>query len=136
LRWNDGAYVDGARTLSVQRTALIAAAAAHAKRPVVASPALEATDRSLLGAGWVLSGPVYVSHGARASAAEAPSAVDSAAANDWVQRRGAGEELSPSLSGDDVARVMLALLDCPRLLTRPTTSRAQRDSLEVKCNLR
>jgi hypothetical protein len=40
------------------------------------------------------------------------------------------------LSGDDVVRVMLDLLDCPRLLTRPTTSQAQRDSLEVKCNLR
>jgi len=40
------------------------------------------------------------------------------------------------LSGDDIARVMLDLLDCPRLLSRPSASRAQRDSLEVNCNLR
>jgi hypothetical protein len=62
--------------------------------------------------------------------------VDDRAANDWAQRRGAGSGLPGSLSGDDIARVMLDLLDCPRLLTRPSASRAQRDSLEVNCNLR
>src|SRR5690349_5655309 len=136
LRWEDGARIPGATTLSEQRAALIAAAAARAGRPVVASPALEARERSLLGADWVLGGPVYVARGAGGASAETRATVDSAAAERWVQRSGAGKAVTPSLSGDDVARVMLALLDCPRLLTRPTASRAQRDSLEVNCNLR
>ena len=136
LRWKDGAPVEGAGTLSGQRAALIAVAATRAKRPVAASPALEATDRALLGSRWVLSGPVYVAHGARGAAADTVASVDTVAANGWVRGRGAGREPVRSLSGDDVAGVMLALLDCPRLLTRPTTSRARRDSLEVKCNLR
>jgi len=137
LRWNDGERVAGARTLSAHRAALIAAAASRANRPVVASPAVEAAERSLLGSGWVLSGPVFV---AKAAAGEAglgtPTTVDTAAAQGWVQRRGAGSALPQSLSGDDVVRVMLALLDCPRLLTRPPPSQARRDSLEVNCNLR
>jgi len=137
LRWDDGERVAGARTLSAHRAALIAAAASRANRPVVASPAVEAAERSLLGSDWVLSGPVFV---AKAAAAEAglgtPTTVDTAAAQGWVQRRGAGSALPQSLSGDDVVRVMLALLDCPRLLARPATSQARRDSLEVNCNLR
>ncbi|HEX7977461.1 MAG TPA: DUF2723 domain-containing protein [Gemmatimonadaceae bacterium] len=138
LRWNDGERVVGARTLSDQRASLIAAAARRANRPVVASPALEASGRSLLGSGWVLSGPVFVERGASGTgpSTETRATVDSVAANDWVQRRGARSTPSPSLSGDDVVRVMLDLLDCPRLLTRPTASQAQRDSLEVNCNLR
>jgi hypothetical protein len=137
LRWNDGERVAGARTLSEQRAALIAAAASRVKRPVAASPALEAAERSLLGSGWVLRGPVFVAQAARREAgAGTLAAVDSAAAAGWVQRRGAGSVVPPSLSGDDVVRVMLALLDCPRLLAATTSSRAQRDSLEVHCNLR
>jgi hypothetical protein len=136
LHWNGGDFVEGARTLSQQRAALIAAAAARTGRPVAASPALEAYERSLLGADWVLSGPVYVARGTGTPAREGRARVDTAAANGWVQRRGAGRAGAPSSSGDDVVRVMLALLDCPRLLTRPTTSQARRDSLEVKCNLR
>jgi hypothetical protein len=135
LRWNDAERVVGARTLSEQRAALIARAAARAGRTVVASPALVARERSLLGGGWVLTGPIYVAHAA-GPAADASAAVDGRAAEDWAQRWGAGSVLPGSLSGDDVARVMLALLDCPRLLTRPAASRAQRDSLEVNCNLR
>ena len=123
--------------VSAHRAALIAAAASRANRPVVASPAVEAAERSLLGSDWVLSGPVFV---AKAAAGEAglgtPTTVDTAAAQGWVQRRGAGSALPQSLSGDDVVRVMLSLLDCPRLLTRPATSQARRDSLEVNCNLR
>ena len=135
LRWNDGGRVAAARTLSEHRAALIAAAASGANRPVIASPALEAGERSLLGAGWVLSGPVFVAKGA-AGEAGSPATVDTAAARGWVQRWGAGTALPSALSGDDVVRAMLALLDCPRLLIRPATSRAQRDSLEVNCNLR
>jgi hypothetical protein len=136
LRWNDAERIAGATTLSEQRAALIAAAAARANRPVVASPALEARERSLLGAGWVLRGPVYVASALAGGAVEARAVVDSVAARDWAQRWGAGGALPPSSSGDDVARVMLGLLDCPRLLTHPETSRARQDSLEVHCNLR
>ncbi len=135
LRWNDGERIVGARTLAEQRAALIAGAATRSTRPVVASPALAARERSLLGSDWVLRGPVYVAR-ATGAAAEARATVDSGAAADWVQRRAAGSAVSRSFSGDDVVRVMLDLLDCPRLLTRPTTAPAQRDSLEVNCNLR
>jgi hypothetical protein len=136
LHWKDGERVTGARMLSDQRAALIAQAASRAGRPVLASPALGARERSLLGSGWVLRGPVYVASSA-GPALDSRASVDSGAADDWVQRRGAGTVVaSRSLSGDDVVRVMRALLDCPRLLTRPTTSGAQRDSLEVNCNLR
>jgi hypothetical protein len=62
LRWSNGP-VAGARTLSGQRAALIAESAAVAGRPVVASPALPARERALLGADWVLRGPVYVAMG-------------------------------------------------------------------------
>ena len=139
LRWNDGERIVGARTLSGQRAAQIAGAADRAARPVVASPALPAQERALLGSGWVLHGPVYLASAPARSAdpiSESGATVDAAAAADWVQRWGAGSAIPRSFSGDDVVRVMLDLLDCPSLLTRPTTSRAQRDSLEVNCNLR
>ncbi|MBW8771546.1 MAG: DUF2723 domain-containing protein [Gemmatimonadetes bacterium] len=136
LRWNDADRIPGAATLSEQRAALIAAAAAGANRPVAASPAVVARERALLGSGWVLKGPVYVANGPRDSTAESRASVDSAAASAWVQRWGAGTGAARSSSGDDVAHVMLALLDCPRLLTHPAASRARRDSLEVNCNLR
>ena len=135
LRWNDAEGVVGARTLSEQRAALIAAAAARAGRPVVASPALPARERALLGSRWVLRGPVYLARAPELGELT-PAEVDGRAADDWAQRWGPGSRLPASLSGDDVARAMLDLLDCPRLLTRASVSRAQRDSLEVHCNLR
>jgi len=136
LRWNDAERIAGAATLSEQRAALIAAAATRGDRPVAASPAVVARERALLGSRWVLRGPVYVAREPRDSAAERRATVDSAAAGDWVQRWGAGTGADRSSSGDDVVHVMLALLDCPRLLTHPAASQAQRDSLEVNCNLR
>jgi len=136
LLWNDAERIAGAATLSEQRAALIAAAATRGDRPVAASPAVVARERALLGSRWVLRGPVYVAREPRDSAAERRATVDSAAAGDWVQRWGAGTGADRSSSGDDVVHVMLALLDCPRLLTHPAASQAQRDSLEVNCNLR
>jgi hypothetical protein len=35
-----------------------------------------------------------------------------------------------------VARVMMGLLDCPRLAWRASMTPVRRDSLEVRCNLR
>jgi len=135
MRWNDVERVVGAHSLSDRRAALIAGAAARAARPVVASPGLTARERALVGSDWVLRGPVYMARGTGPDTV-ARATVDRAAADDWVQRRGAGTTPFRSSSGDDVVRVMLDLLDCPRRLTRSTTSGAQRDSLEVNCNLR
>jgi hypothetical protein len=134
LRWTSDP-VTGARTLSEQRAAQIAAAAHEAGRPVVASPALGARERSLLGTDWVLRGPVYVAlapgHDARLNAS-----VDTAAAMRWLRGRAPWPSERRSRTGDDVTRVMMRLLDCPRLAVGSSTSAERRDSLEVRCNLR
>ena len=134
LRWSDGP-VTGARTLAEQRAAAVAAAAHTASRPVATSPALRARERALLGSDWVLRGPLYV---ARAAGREArlSASVDSAAAVRWLEGRGPWPPGRRSESGDDVARVMMSLLDCPRLALRASAPELQRDSLEVRCNLR
>ena len=134
LRWTEGP-VTGARTQSEQRAAAIAAAAHAASRPVAASPALPARERSLLGSGWVLRGPVYV---ARAEGREAAlrATVDSAAAERWLAGREPWPRERRAASGDDVARTMMSLLDCPRLGLRERAPTERRDSLEVRCNLR
>jgi hypothetical protein len=134
LRWADDP-VAGARTLSQQRAAQIADAAHAAGRPVAASLALAASERSLLGMGWVMRGPVYVSEGAGRDARSTAS-VDSAAAARWLDGRAPWPPDRRSSSGDDVARVMMRLLDCPRLATGHSTFSEPRDSLEVRCNLR
>ena len=133
LQWSDEP-VTGALTLSEQRAAQIAEAARGEGRPVAASPALPARQRALLGTGWVLRGPVYVAQGAGREQAMRAS-IDSAAAARWLAGRRAWPSEYRSPSGDDVARVMMGLLECPRLLTEDTPP-ARRDSLEVKCNLR
>jgi hypothetical protein len=134
LRWAEGP-VTGARTLAEQRAALIASAAHAASRRVAASPALRARERALLGSDWVLRGPVYV---ARAGGREArlTASVDSVAAVRWLEGRTPWPRERQSRSGDDVARVMMSLLDCPRLALRAGMPEVQRDSLEVRCNLR
>jgi hypothetical protein len=134
LRWEDGP-VTGARTLSEQRAAHIAVAAHAAERPVAASPALSARERALLGADWVLGGPLYV---ARASGRDArlAASIDSAASLKWLTGRAPWPRERRSASGDDVARVMMSLLDCPRLAEGASTVERRRDSLEVRCNLR
>jgi hypothetical protein len=134
LRWSDGP-VTGARTLSEQRAAQIAAAAHEAGRPVAASPALRAHERSLLGTDWVLRGPVYVAEGAGRDA-RLDASVDSAAAVRWLVGRTVWPRERRSRSGDDVARVMMSLLDCPRLAERASVPSERRDSLELRCNLR
>jgi hypothetical protein len=134
LRWVERP-VTGARTLAEQRAGLIAAAAHAVSRPVATSPALRARERVLLGSDWVLRGPVYV---ARAGGRDArlTASIDSAAAARWLHGRTPWPRERRSRSGDDVARVMMSLLDCPRLALRANASGAQHDSLEVRCNLR
>jgi hypothetical protein len=134
LRWRDDP-VSGARTLSEQRAAHIAAAAHDAGRPVVASPALRAHERALLGEEWVLRGPVYVAAGAGRDA-RLRAGIDSGSAARWLDGRDPWPRGRHSRSGDDVARVMMRLLDCPRLALREDGSVGSRDSLEVTCNLR
>jgi len=134
MRWTDDP-VSGARTLSQQRAAQIAAAAHDAGRPVAASPALRAHERSLLGTGWVLRGPVYVAEGAGRDA-KVRASVDSGSAARWLSGRTLWPRERRSKSGDDVARVMMSLLECPRLAVRTSAASEQRDSLEVRCNLR
>jgi hypothetical protein len=117
-----------------QRGALIARAARAAGRPVVASPALTARERALLGGDWVLRGPVYLARSAEVGRVERAS-IDSAAARRWAsgfRLRSNGGPLLP----DDVATAMLDLLACPVLALATPASAASRDSLEVKCNLR
>ncbi|MFL5619998.1 MAG: protein O-mannosyl-transferase family [Gemmatimonadaceae bacterium] len=134
LRWSEDP-VTGARTLSEQRAAQIAAAAHEAGRPVAASPALGARERALLGTGWVLRGPVYVAEGAGRDA-RLRASIDSVAAARWLAGRQPWPRERRSRSGDDVARVMMSLLDCPRLADGASASSEPRDSLEVRCNLR
>ena len=135
LSWADTATVSGARTVSERRAGLVADAAHRAGRPIVVSPALSSRERALLGTDWVLRGPVYVARGADASG-QGRADIDSAAAMAWVRRTPAWPSGRRNRTGDDVTRVMMSLLDCPRLALPPRGSAAQRDSLEVKCNLR
>ena len=62
--------------------------------------------------------------------------IDSASAARWLAGRRPWPRERRSPSGDDVARVMMRLLDCPRLASGADTSGERRDSLEVRCNLR
>ena len=134
LRWAD-VPVSGATTLSEQRAAQIAGAAHRAGRPVAASPALRARERTLLGSDWLLRGPVYLAQGAGRDA-QLRASIDSAAARGWMAEWQPWPRERRSRSGDDVARVMMSLLDCPRLADGGNTTSAPRDSLEVRCNLR
>jgi hypothetical protein len=133
-RWRDDEPVPGATLRHEQRAALIARAARAANRPIVASPALTAQERALLGGGWVLRGPVYLS--TSSGVGESLDATfDTAAARRWVARLPPPPRGGP-VPTDDVVATMLGLLDCPRLaLPRPLPASGP-DSLEVKCNLR
>jgi hypothetical protein len=134
LRWADDP-VPGATTLSEQRASQIAGAAHRGGRPVAASPALRARERSLLGSDWVLRGPVYLAQGGGRES-QLRASIDSAAARRWLAGWRPWPRERRSRSGDDVARVMMRLLDCPRLADGAYASSEPRDSLEVRCNLR
>ncbi|HTK47103.1 MAG TPA: DUF2723 domain-containing protein [Gemmatimonadaceae bacterium] len=133
LRWSDDP-IPGVRALSELRAARIAGSAAAAGRPVAASPALPARERALLGADWVLRGPVYVAMAGGRGGVSAR--VDSAAARAWARGSPAWPSSARGAGGDDVARIMIRLLECPGALVRAEPSPVRRDSLEVRCNLR
>jgi hypothetical protein len=133
-RWPAHEPVPGARWQHEQEAASIAQGARAAGRPIVASPALTARERGLLGERWTLRGVVYVS-AAPATGQVTPAAIDTAAARHWAAVLPIHRASGPSRA-DDVTGMMLDLLRCPRLALPVRGSPAERDSLEVVCNLR
>ena len=133
LRWERDRPVEGARTRAEQQMSQIAVAAHKAGHTIAASPAISARERALLGADWVMVGPIYVARSIATGEAET-AAVDTGAALRWLAKLPAARhEQAPP--GDDVSWAMLSLLQCPRLAL-PSADSVRRDSLEVRCNLR
>jgi hypothetical protein len=133
LRWRNEP-VAGARLRHEQVAAQLSAAARGAGRSIAATPGVTSGERALLGSDWSLSGVVYRSASAAGIGSEL-AVVDTAASLPWVAR-------APAFPPDDARAVdgvvgsMLTLLACPRLAARWTGLLSDRDSLEVKCNLR
>ena len=111
--------------------AQIARAARRAGRPVVATPAVTAAERALLGSAWRLEGVVYRSW-APADGTREAAWVSEVLSAPWAARAPARTRRGPAMV-DDVAAQMSEYLACP-LLYRPDLP--FRDSLEVRCNLR
>ena len=129
LHWGDEPVPD-TRWQHEQVAVNLAGAARAAGRPVAASPALSASERSLLGSDWRLEGLVYVARQARTGVVE-PATIDDTHAAPWAAKAAPRSTGAPLV--DDVATWMLGYLSCP-LLRDPATP--GRDSLEVRCNLR
>jgi hypothetical protein len=83
----------------------------------------------------VLRGPVYVADSAGRDV-RLRASIDSAAARRWSDQWQPWPRDRRATSGDDVARAMMSLLDCPRIVDGASMSTERRDSLEVRCNLR
>lgn len=126
--------VPGAHWQHEEIAARLASAARRTGRPVAATLTVTAAERALLGSGWRLEGIVFRAHAAPTGRIE-PASIDGGLAVSWARRAPPWPMRSAALV-DDVAAGMLALLACPRLGVAWTGDPAQRDSLEVKCNLR
>ena len=133
LRWQHE-VAPRAHWLHEQVAGQIAAAARRAGRPVAATPALTAGERALLGSAWRLEGVVYRARSIATGVAE-PATIDSALAGEWASRA-PPFPFTGHVLVDDAAPALLALLACPRLARRWAGRAPDRDSLEVKCNLR
>jgi Protein of unknown function (DUF2723) len=134
-RWRVPATLPGALWRHELVAFAIARAAHDARRPVAVSPALTARERDMLGADWVLRGPLFLAHApARGASAAAPD-VDSLAAARFLAAAPVAGRRDRRLP-DDVAPEVLALLECPRLGLPWRGTPAGRDSLEVRCNFR
>jgi hypothetical protein len=125
--------VAGASWSSQQRSALVARAARAAGRPIAATPLVTAAERSFLGSRWRLTGYDFVADQSATGRIE-PATIDQAAALRWIGDSASAPGPSDA-KVDDVAAVMLRLLECPRLALGAARTRARADSLEVKCNL-
>jgi hypothetical protein len=133
LRWNDAVRITGAKWQHEELAARIADAAFVAGRPVAVSALVPPAMRRLLGSGWVLRGPEYVATALRGAGADMP-VVDSIFV---IPRHKIGTNSAPGMTQpDDVAPLMLSLLDCPRIARLPAGPSAARDSLETTCNFR
>jgi hypothetical protein len=133
-RWPAPVAIPGMKWQHEAVAAAIAAAARTAGRPVAASPVLTARERALLGSGWTLRGPLYVSSWPVGAGAQGVR-LDSVFAERWLTGRPVYSR-PRGTAVDDVAATMLTALDCPRLARPWAGPAAGRDSLEVKCNLR
>ena len=133
LRWRDE-QIAAISTGTSRVVAQLAAAARRAGRPVVASPALTAAERAVLGGDWRLEGVLYRSHSAGDGSVHT-AGVDTVLTAPAARVAPAFPRRDPPLV-DDIAGTMLTLLACPRLGQTWTADRGTRDSLEVKCNLR
>jgi hypothetical protein len=133
LRWNVREAVPGINWRHEQQAALIARAARAAGRPVVASALLTTDERALLGSDWRLAGVNYVA-GAPAGDIDGPATVDRRATLPWIPT--SPEAPADRDAVDGAPRMMLALLECPRLARPAGMSPGQRDSLAVRCNFR
>lgn len=133
LRWPGQQHVPGTEWRHEQQAALIARAARGAGRPVAASPLLTVEERALLGSGWQLRGVEYVST-LPAGSGSAAATVDTSATLRWIP--GGPLRSAAPADVDDAPRIMLGLMDCPRLARPDGVSSAERDSLEVTCNFR
>lgn len=133
LRWRGEEHVPGTEWRHEQQASLIARAARAAGRPIAASPLLSVGERALLGSGWRLSGVEYVS-AAPPGAGSRVAVLDTTATIRWLPR-GAMPPAAPA-DVDDAPRIMLGLLECPRLARPSGLTVAARDSLEVTCNFR
>lgn len=129
LRWGDQP-VSNTGWQHEQVAVDLASAARGAGRPIAASPALSASERSLLGSDWRLEGVVYVARRPRTGVVE-PATIDEARTAPWAASAAHRSSGAPLV--DDVGAWMLGYLSCP-LLRDPATP--GRDSLEVRCNLR
>ncbi len=133
LRWPAEEHVPGTEWRHEQQAALIARAARAAGRVVAASPLLSVDERALLGSGWRLSGVEYVSTAAPGAGPDT-AAVDSAVTVRWAPS-GPLRDVGPA-DVDEAPRIMLGLMECPRLARPSGMMGAARDSLEVRCNFR
>ncbi|MDB4916220.1 MAG: hypothetical protein JWM95_3864 [Gemmatimonadetes bacterium] len=131
-RWNNADRIPGAQWQHEELAARIASAARAAGRPVAASVLVPASTRNLLGAAWQLRGLLYISHGPRSAISTSPT-FDTT----FVIPSGWSMSLSGRLrQPDDVAPMMMSLLECHRITALTATQRASRDSLESRCNFR
>ena len=134
LRWPAAGVVPGARWQHQELAAKIAESARRSGRPVAVSPSLTSSERALLGSRWALAGAVYVASGP-ADGSKVPPTIDHQEAPLAVRALAPRRRARATLP-DDVSEMMFSLLDCYRLGRLSQGKSPERDSLEVRCNVR
>ena len=118
--------------------------AQESKRPLATAVSVPARQRETLGGRWILRGMTYEqlsaepeqSHGVGITLVGDTVVIVPAAADLWVDTVMTGQSLTPSDSSeiDPTARYVAALLKCPAQIL--SAVRAQRGSVDPRCNLR